>query len=269
LNDKDTILIVDDSLDNLNLLFEGLRRAGYEVMVAQDGASVLKRVESLKPDLILLDVMMPGMDGFETAVRLKAQESSRDIPIIFLTALNETAHIVKGFEVGGVDYLVKPLRMEEALARINTHLSLRKSQSQLKARTRELTALLELSHNLVSTLDLERLANLILNQLKTVVDYTGCVLLTTTAEGKLSTLAYRGLISQEEIPHECLFDKILRERPTLFDPPQPLLIADVRADERLRRFFEPEAEGQDLLLPTYTRAWMGVPLVLNQQIIGG
>jgi two-component system nitrate/nitrite sensor histidine kinase NarX len=268
LNNKDTILIVDDNLDNLNLLFEGLRRAGYEVMVAQDGESVLKRVESLRPDLILLDVMMPGMDGFEVAARLKAQESSRDIPIIFLTALNEPANIIKGFEVGGVDYLTKPIYMEETLARINTHLSLRKSQSQLEARTRELATLLELSRSMVSTLDLERLANLILDQLKTVVDYTGCALLTLT-EGKLSVLAYRGPTPQEEILRACFPDEMLNQKRELLSAGQPLIVADLHTDERLGCLFRRDRGAREATPFSDTRAWMGVPLMVKQQLIGG
>lgn len=266
--DKNTILIVDDNLDNLNLLFQGLRRAGYEVMVAQDGASALKRVEFIKPDLILLDVMMPEMDGFETATRLKANGTSRNIPIIFLTALSETGNIVKGFECGGVDYLVKPLQMEETLARINTHLSLYKLQNRLAARTRELASLLELSHSLVSTLDLEALANLILDQLNVVVDYTGCAL-STFSDGKSHILAYRGPMLPKEIQQQCVLDEILRQKRRLFSPPKPLIAADIRTDERLCPLFQNESDSPKILLPDYTRAWMGVPLVIDRQIIGG
>lgn len=268
MNDNSTILIVDDNLDNLNLLFEELRRAGYAVMVAQDGPSALTCVTMRKPDIILLDVIMPGMDGFEVATRLKAQPSSRDIPIIFLTALNETASIVKGFAVGGVDYLVKPLRIEEVLARIHTHLSLHTLQSRLEARTRELTSLLELAHSLASTLDLECLANLILDQLKTVVDYTGCALL-TRIDGKLSVLAYRGPTPPEDILQACFPGEILSQVHGQFDPTQPLVIHDLSADEPLRSLLHQYVGERLTSLLTYTRSWMGVPLLVRQQIIGG
>jgi two-component system nitrate/nitrite sensor histidine kinase NarX len=265
LNNKATILIVDDNLDNLNLLFEGLRQAGYEVMVAQDGASALKRVAALKPDLIVLDVIMPGMDGFEVATHIKAQPTSQDIPIIFLTAVNETASIVKGFAVGGVDYLVKPLRMEEVLARIYTHVSLHTLQRHLAARTRELSSLLELSHSLVSTLDLERLANLILDQLKTVVDYTGCVLLTLN-DDRLHVLAYRGPTAPDKIMHQTFPSEIMCPETGLFVTQQPQVFDDVHTNEEVRQLFH--RYGGDTLL-SYTRAWMGIPLVVRQQIIGG
>lgn len=273
MNDKGTILIVDDNLDNLNLLFHRLRQAGYEVMVAQDGASALKRVELVKPDLILLDVMMPDMDGFETATHLKRHELSQNIPIIFLTALNETANIVKGLESGGVDYLVKPFRMEEALARINTHLSVYKLQNRLEARTRELTSLLSLSHSLVSTLDLDQLAYTILDQLKLVVDYTGCTL-STLRDGQATLLAYRGPELPAQIQQAGFLGQILGQKSELFSPPKPLIVADVRTDERLRSFTQIEAPQAELdpleiALPNYTRSWMGVPLVIDQQIIGG
>jgi DNA-binding response OmpR family regulator len=97
---KDIILIVDDDLDHSNMLSHVLRGPDYEVMLAQDGASALEQVQRCKPDLILLDIMMPDMDGFETATYLKAQAAFRDIPIIFLTALSRTSDILKGFEMG-------------------------------------------------------------------------------------------------------------------------------------------------------------------------
>jgi two-component system nitrate/nitrite sensor histidine kinase NarX len=274
LNDKGTILIVDDNPHTLNMLFKMLQRVGYEVMVAQDGPSTLERIESFKPDLILLDVMMPGMDGFEVAAHLKAREASWDIPIIFLTALNETANIVKGFEVGGVDYLTKPISIEEALARINTHLSLHKLQNRLRTRTQELVSRLELSRSLVSTLDLNHLANLILDQLKIVVDYSGCAL-TLLTEGKLRVLAYRGPTPQEVILEEYFSGEILRPSPArgsqeteLFVSQKPLIVADLPTDERLLYLLRQNFGKRVTTLFSYTRAWMAVPLVVKGQIIG-
>jgi signal transduction histidine kinase/DNA-binding response OmpR family regulator len=268
-NDTATILIVDDSLDNLGLLFEGLRQAGYEVLVAQDGPSALKRVAARKPDLVLLDVIMPDMDGFTVAAHLKAQPSSQDIPIIFLTAVQETPSIVKGFAVGGVDYLIKPVRMEEALARIHTHVSLHQLQNRLEARTRELTTLLDLSHSLVATLDLEHLANLILDQLNIVVEYTGCALLTLVDE-KLCMLAYRGPTPSAEILQACFpGDPLLGAEQDLFVAQQPLVVVDVHADKRILGLFHRYVGERATTLLEYTRAWMGIPLVVRQQVIGG
>jgi len=130
--DKSTILIVDDRLDNLKLLTTFLRQRGFEIMVAQSGEETLKHVERIIPDIILLDVMMPGIDGFETCRILKQQESTKETPVIFMTALTETVDKVKGFETGAVDYLTKPLQHEEVLARVNAHLTIRKFQRQLQ-----------------------------------------------------------------------------------------------------------------------------------------
>jgi PAS domain S-box-containing protein len=130
--DKSTILIVDDRLDNLKLLTTFLRQRGFEIMVAQSGEETLKHVERIVPDIILLDVMMPGIDGFETCRMLKQQGSIKETPVIFMTALSETVDKVKGFEMGAVDYLTKPLQHEEVLARVNAHLTIRKYQRQLQ-----------------------------------------------------------------------------------------------------------------------------------------
>lgn len=118
------ILVVDDTLANLQALSGTLRDTGYQVSVATSGTQALEAVRRLVPDLILLDVMMPEMDGFETCRRLKEAERSRAIPVIFLTARTETADIVKGFELGAVDYVPKPFNAPELLARVNTHLTM-------------------------------------------------------------------------------------------------------------------------------------------------
>ncbi len=119
------ILIVDDIPANLGILFDFLNDSGFKVLVAQDGESATQKAEYASPDLILLDVLMPGIDGFETCRRLKVNESTKDIPVIFMTALTETVDKVKGLNLGAVDYITKPLQHEEVLARIKTHLSLR------------------------------------------------------------------------------------------------------------------------------------------------
>ena len=127
-----SILIVDDVLRNIQVLGTMLRKAGYGIQTAQNGTQALKAVEAEPPDLILLDVMMPQMDGFETCKRLKAAKETRDIPIIFLTAKTETEEIVKGFELGAVDYLTKPVGSEELLVRVNTHLELKNARHQIE-----------------------------------------------------------------------------------------------------------------------------------------
>lgn len=135
---KDTLLIVDDIPANVSVLYKFLSQEGFKVLVAQDGKSAIQRAEYGNPDLILLDVMMPGMDGFEACRILKSQESTREIPIIFMTALADTVDKVKGFSLGASDYITKPFQHEEVLARVTNHLNFRKLQKQLQARTWEL-----------------------------------------------------------------------------------------------------------------------------------
>lgn len=121
------ILIVDDNPTNLQLLSDLLTNSGFKVWVARNGESAIKKVEYSPPALILLDVLMPpGIDGFDTCQRLKAVESTKDIPVIFMTALADAEHKVKGFNVGAVDYITKPFQQEEVLARVQTHLNIRR-----------------------------------------------------------------------------------------------------------------------------------------------
>lgn len=130
--EKSLILIVDDNTNNIQLLFDVMKTHGYNVLVANNGHSALNKVQAFSPDLILLDIMMPGMDGFETCRRLKADEKTKDIPVIFMTALTNTADKIKGFKLGAVDYITKPFHQEEVLARVNVQLKLRKLNRQLQ-----------------------------------------------------------------------------------------------------------------------------------------
>jgi signal transduction histidine kinase len=119
-----TILIVDDTPENLEVLSESLIAAGYRVAAALDGESAIEQASFAPPDLILLDVMMPGIDGFETCFRLKSAPVTQAIPVVFMTALSETQHKVRGFSLGAVDYITKPFQREEVLARVQVHLQL-------------------------------------------------------------------------------------------------------------------------------------------------
>jgi DNA-binding NarL/FixJ family response regulator len=120
---RDVALVVDDSPETLRLLTDALDGAGMTVMVALDGAAAMRIVDRITPDIILLDAVMPGMDGFETCRRLKRDAGLSNVPVIFMTGLAETEHIVRGLEAGGVDYVTKPIVIEEMLARIRVHLS--------------------------------------------------------------------------------------------------------------------------------------------------
>jgi two-component system sensor histidine kinase/response regulator len=130
---KLTILIVDDTPVNVAVLAEHLVGHGFSVMVAQDGEEGFDRAQFAHPDLILLDVMMPGMGGFETCRLLKSLDSTKDIPVIFMTALSDIGDKITAYKMGGVDYVTKPFHTEEVLARINTHLSLQTMRRQLVA----------------------------------------------------------------------------------------------------------------------------------------
>lgn len=135
-----TILIVDDVPNNISVLFEALTRSGYKVLVARDGKNAIEQAGLALPDLILLDIMMPGMDGFETCRRLKQNPATQPIPVLFMTALSETIDKVNGFNMGAVDYITKPFQLQEVLSRIHTHLSLRRLQQSMEQLVAERTA---------------------------------------------------------------------------------------------------------------------------------
>ena len=144
---KQKILIVDDEPKNLQVLVDILSQQGYEVMPAINGAIAIHAIQKSRPDLILLDVLMPEMNGFEVCEKLKADEHTRDIPIIFISVLDAMSNKIKGFKVGGVDYITKPFQEEEVLARVKIHLNLKKMEVTLKEKNQRLN-------------DAERVANL-------------------------------------------------------------------------------------------------------------
>ncbi|MEM1254580.1 MAG: response regulator [Cyanobacteria bacterium P01_H01_bin.21] len=125
------ILIVDDIPTNIKLLYEFLQQSNYRVSIAKNAESAFKKLEKIVPDLILLDVMMPGMDGYEVCEKLKRNPETRDIPVIFMTARTDEVDKVKGLSIGAVDYITKPIHPDEVLARIKVHLTLRHTQMQL------------------------------------------------------------------------------------------------------------------------------------------
>jgi DNA-binding response OmpR family regulator len=136
-----TVLIIEDEPANLGMMSDYLVSFGLEVLTARDGKSGLEKAWYARPDLILLDVLMPGIDGFETCRQLKQNEASREIPVIFMTALAEEGDKVKGFEVGGVDYITKPIQAAEVLARVTTHLRIRGLTRASQKRNKELETL--------------------------------------------------------------------------------------------------------------------------------
>lgn len=119
---RDTVLVVDDTPETLSLLTDTLDRAGFTVLIATDGAAALELIDIVTPDLVLMDALMPGISGFETCKRLKRDKLLAHLPVIFMTGLSETEHVVEGLACGGVDYVTKPIVLEELLARIRVHL---------------------------------------------------------------------------------------------------------------------------------------------------
>ena len=130
---SDVVLIVDDVPDNLAVLHDALDESGYTVLVATHGEAALKRAAQALPDIVLLDAMMPGMDGFEVARRLKANAQTAHIPIIFMTGLTETEYLVAALEAGGVDYVTKPIKPKEVLARMQVHLQGARERRQARS----------------------------------------------------------------------------------------------------------------------------------------
>lgn len=159
------ILIVDDNLSNLKILSQILKHSGWKVAIAKDGYTALKQVKHILPSVILLDVMMPGIDGFETCKRFKAIPAVKDIPIIFMTALNETEYKLMGFSLGAVDYITKPFESEEVLARVESHYKLHaltlKLEELVASRTNKLQASLqELKKAQLQLIQQEKMATL-------------------------------------------------------------------------------------------------------------
>lgn len=151
-NDRPLILVVDDAPANLNLLSDALEQAGYRIQAAPSGEVALRIVQRARPDLILLDIVMPGINGIETCRRLKQREATREIPVVFITAQDETKSLVEGFRAGGVDYITKPFVVDEALARVRTHVTLHRQAEELRRANEALRAEIEGRHRAETSL---------------------------------------------------------------------------------------------------------------------
>ncbi|GAB4450144.1 MAG: response regulator [Anaerolineae bacterium] len=151
--ERDTILVVSNPDETQNLLLEYLRGSGFKVPLATDGETALEMARFSPPDIILLDVKLPGIDGFETCRRLKAQRETADIPLIFITSQTGTIDKVRGFVLGAVDYITRPIQSEEVLARVKTHLTLQRLQKEAVARNAMLQAEIAEREKLIEELD--------------------------------------------------------------------------------------------------------------------
>jgi formate hydrogenlyase transcriptional activator len=148
-----TVMIVDDELFNLDVLEQELDTSGYRIVTASSGAEALDNVEKDKPDLILLDIIMPEIDGYEVCRRLKASDSSKDIPVIFMTALSDVEDKVKAFAAGGLDYVTKPFQSEEVMSRVRVHLELRRTRQQLVDQNQRLQQEIDDHHHARQTIE--------------------------------------------------------------------------------------------------------------------
>lgn len=182
--DEGRILLVDDNPTNIDVLYEFLSDLGYEVFVAEDGPSAISRLEFVLPDLILLDVMMPHMDGFEVCAHLKTMEQAREIPVIFITAMGSVDDKVKGFEAGGVDYITKPFQNQEVLARIRTQISMKRMREALHAKNHKL-----LDQNMALDAYARTVAHDLKNPLNLILNYARLI----EDEGVLSGMAAQDL----------------------------------------------------------------------------
>ena len=150
---KPVILVADDTPANLSVLLEVLGQAGFDVLIAEDGESAVQRASYARPDLILLDVLMPELDGFATCERLKTQRETREIPVIFMTALADTVDKVRGFDAGAVDYVTKPFQPEELIARVRTHLTIQRLRSELQESEERLSRIFESAMDAIVIID--------------------------------------------------------------------------------------------------------------------
>lgn len=147
-----TVLVADDNPNNVQIIALLLRDLKYKIIIAVNGEAAVDLVDRARPDLILMDVMMPGMDGFEACEIIKVKPENENIPIIFLTALSEKVNIVKGFEVGGVDYITKPFNKEELISRIRTHLELKFARDKMQQMTNHLVELNSIKDKMFSVI---------------------------------------------------------------------------------------------------------------------
>lgn len=190
-SDGATVLVVDDTPANLKVVENCLKGRGYTTLVARNGETALKRISYTRPDLILLDVMMPGIDGFEICQQLKNDDHTKDIPVIFMTALSEPEHKIKGFSVGAVDYITKPVQKQELLARVDTHLKIYRYQDHLEKEVKKRTEMLEermvaLDKEVVSRREAEKDLRHLRNYLYNIINSMPSVLVCVDKKGEVT-----------------------------------------------------------------------------------
>lgn len=215
-----SIVVVDDTPANLRLLSGMLSGSGYHVRPAPSGALALSAIEAMLPDLVLLDINMPEMDGYEVCRRLKANPHSADIPIIFISALNEVEDKVKAFEMGGVDYITKPFQFQEVLARVQTHLSLRQAREDLRGLVEQNKMLVREAYHRVSN-NMQVIKSLLSLQTKRLKDPQLIAVLRESQERiETMTLIHRRLYQAGEarqLDFAAYLRDLVREAQSLFE----------------------------------------------------
>ncbi len=260
---KGTLLIVDDVPANLSVLSEFLSETGFKVLVTQDGSRAIKKAEHVHPDLILLDVMMPSMDGFQVCRILKSKDSTKDIPVIFMTALADTIDKIKGFSLGAADYITKPIQHEEVLARINTHLNLRRLQQEAQSHTVELEKRNQELEAFARTVahDLKNPLNLVINYTESVLeDYPPGTPMGTDATQQLQTVLQVGRKMVTIIDALLLLAGVSKQREVKSQPLEMSGILSQVIQQRLEHLIK-EYHGQVKLPDSWPIAYGYAPWV--------
>ncbi len=256
------ILIVAPPSSKLDLLFDYLKGFGYRVMGVNDGENALAMLEYVKPDIILLDVKLPGIDGFETCRRLKAREATRNIPLIFITDQTNTVHKVRGFALGAVDYVTKPLQSEEVLVRVKTHLTIQSLQLALAEQNVRLQAEIVEKERLIRELD--AFAHTVAHDLKNPVGVTVSYgqflkkyrdkLTPAELEQYLDNITWNGYKMSNIIDELMLLASIRKEEVR----PEPLNMAEIIEEVQNRLGFLLREYEADIIVPeasTWPKAW--------------
>ena len=276
------IVIADDSSENLHLLVEILTKEGYQVRSASNGVQVLETIAGQRPDLILLDIMMPDMDGYEVCRRLKADERTRDVPVIFISALNEPFDKVNAFSAGGVDYITKPFQVGEVMGRVKTHLRLEELQKQLQERNtqlqREITAQEETEHTLQhrttelsllnrvgqmfsSSLELDQVLDTVLSEVQNLLEFYSITFWVVVPEtGELACTHAQGPDTDKLINQRLSFGKGISG--WVAQHGEHALVADIREDERHATHIDQRAGGVPI------RSLLSLPLRARGTVIG-
>ncbi len=254
------ILIVVHSTHSLGVLVDYLKGFGFRVLVANDGEGGLNLLEYLKVDIILLDVLLPGMDGFETCRRLKAQESTRDIPVIFITSQANTMDKVRGFSLGAVDYITRPIQSEEVLARLRTHLTMQSLQQTLAEKNLRLQEEIAEREKLIEELDAfaHTVAHDLKNPLGVVINYAQFMKKYSTRlsvedlQKYADNLVKNGQKMSNIINELLLLASVRKEEVEL----ELLDMGEIVADVQSRLDFMIEESGAEIIVPEmWPAAW--------------